>query len=241
MNLKRPGPARNSRNPCHPDQEPAIELEQPRGIAQNEMGRAMLEVQETQEDRSWRASTAGSLTWLGGQAFMAREVGEGFAVAQVGDFRDVRVYVENQEVGRTDASGSLLLPGLRPYERNQVRIEPNDLPMGTNIGVYDLTVAPAYRSGAVINFDVRRSQPVMFTAILGDGVFVPEGAVVGSDHGTGDALVGTQGTVFLPDLAEKTSLTISWGDAYCMVEIDAPDSDETLPHLGDVPCEVVSP
>ncbi len=53
----------------------------------------------------------------------------GFAVAKVGEFENVRVYVENHEVGRTDRHSRILLPALQPFEDNRVSIESSDLPL----------------------------------------------------------------------------------------------------------------
>jgi outer membrane usher protein len=49
-------------------------------------------------------------------------------------------------VGLLDA----VLPDIQPYQPKHVRIEPEDLPIGYEIGENSFTYEPAYKSGAVI-------------------------------------------------------------------------------------------
>ena len=109
-----------------------------------------------------------------------RQIRDAFAVVNVGDFEGVRVYSENQEIGRTNKNGQLFVPGLRPYLRNNLRIEIEDLPLNAKVGNVATQAAPYYRSGVVVNFNVQESNNVIFKAILPDGSPVPEGCV--RDH-----------------------------------------------------------
>src|SRR4029079_1806519 len=93
----------------------------------------------------WRAETRGSIAALGGEVFAAREISDAFAVVDAGGFEGVRVYLENREIGTTNAHGRLLVPSLRPYESNQLRVESVDLPINARADKPSLRVAPYYR------------------------------------------------------------------------------------------------
>ena len=80
-----------------------------------------------------------------------------FAVVQVADFPDLTVYVENQPVGRTDERGRVLLDGLRPYESNDVSLDPAELPLDASLAKARVMLTPAWRSGAVVEFPIIRA------------------------------------------------------------------------------------
>ena len=194
------------------------------------------------ERRSQRPTvvTRGSLAWLGGRPYAAREIADGFAVARVGDIPDVRVYLENHEIGRSDAKGRILLPSLRPYESNRIRIEAEDLPIGARVSELELRVAPYFRSGAVVEFPVRTSRQVVLHALRESGEPVPEGAVVrivGRDEWS---VVGTDGMIYLTDLEDTVSLSVTWLEERCEMTVPLPDGDEPLPDIGTQLCAEVA-
>ena len=79
-------------------------------------------------------------------------------------FPDVRVYLDNREAGRTDSDGRLLLPGLRPYESNRVRVAVDDLPLDAEIGAAEVEAVPFERSGMTIAFPLAHAEQA--TAVL---------------------------------------------------------------------------
>ena len=58
------------------------------------------------------------------------------------------VYVENQPIGRTDGKGRVLLDRLRPYDTNQVSLDPAELPLDASLSNPTALLTPAFRSGA---------------------------------------------------------------------------------------------
>ena len=74
-------------------------------------------VRRPSRQRKWRRG----FSW--GYAFLSRRINDSFAVVQVPDYSGVGIYCRQPSVGRTDAKGNALLPSLRPYEKNSVRIE----------------------------------------------------------------------------------------------------------------------
>ena len=97
----------------------------------------------------------------------SRRIGRSFGMVATPGFPDIRVYVDNREVGRTDKAGYLMLPALRPYESNRVRLEVEDLPLDARIGSAEAVAVPYDRSGVAIDFDVKRERQA--TARLVDG------------------------------------------------------------------------
>ena len=89
-----------------------------------------------------RLSARGSLGLVGGRPFAARTLGASFAKVEVGDHEGVRVYADNQLIGVTGADGSLVVPSLRSFDRNMIRIEEADLPLDVQIGETELQIRP---------------------------------------------------------------------------------------------------
>ncbi len=207
-------------------------------IGQTEFGRYTLEGDRFGNNTAVRARASGSLAWLAGRPYAAREINDGFAVARIGELENVRVYLENQEVGRSDKSGRLLLPRLRPYEANRIRIEPNDLPLAAEVRTVTMEVAPAFRSGLVVEFPVSTPSFAMARAKLESGEFVPEGAVVRVEGKRETSIVGLEGALFISGPQGDTNILIEWQDQRCGFSISLAPSDQTLPHLGDVTCIV---
>ena len=104
--------------------------------AQTEIGTYMLDVRDSDYAGTvWQAGAIGSVAYLSGMTKFTRQIRDAFAVVNVGDFEGVRVYAENVEIGRTNEDGQLLVPGLYPYMRNNLRIEIEDLPLNAKIGI----------------------------------------------------------------------------------------------------------
>jgi outer membrane usher protein len=134
------------------------------------------EVRRHEHGRGWRLQGRGSIATMSGNVFAAREINDAFAVVDAGGFQGVRVYLENREIGTTNRHGHLLVPNLRPYEGNQLRIESADLPLTARIGDSSLRVAPYYRSGTLASFEIEAGASALVRAIDERGVPIVEGA-----------------------------------------------------------------
>jgi len=205
-------------------------------VGQTDHGRYSLDGEHLAGETSWRTSATGSIAWLAGRPYFTREINEGFAVAKIGNFENVRVYVENQEVGQSDSHGRVLLPTLRPYETNRIRIEPMDLPLSSEVPVVAIEVAPSYRSGVVIEFPVTSPRSALVQAILPNGEPVPEGSAVYLAGRSTPSVVGMNGTIYVISEAASTEVVVERRDGRCSFSIELPEQGESIPHLGVVVC-----
>src|SRR6202007_3207057 len=120
-----------------------------------------------------QVSARGGVGMLGGHAFLMREIDDSFAAVQVGQEPAVRIYRENQLVGQTNAQGYLLVPGLRAYQNNDIRIEQADLPLDVVVDTLQAQAVPYYRSAVVVNFPVEHSRGALLTVHLDNGAPLP--------------------------------------------------------------------
>ena len=158
----------------------------------------------------------------------------------------MRVYKDNQLIGRTDASGNALVPSVRAYEVNPVSIEALDLPMDARVDALQRDALAYYRSGVLLRFPVGRSHGATVKIRLPNGSPLPAGATVRLEQpGQPDALdqpdtvfpVGFDGEVYLSGLSARNVLRATWRGQSCLMAVDFVPGSDPLPFLGYLVCE----
>ncbi len=136
---------------------------------QNRYGTYSAEVAQAQGQTGERVSASGGVGFIGGNMFLSRTINDSFGLVRLPGYPDVRVYSENQEIGRTDAAGELVVPRLLPYQKNTVRIEQGDLPFDAEFDVLARDAVPYARSGVVVEFAVRPARGALIKIMQDDG------------------------------------------------------------------------
>jgi outer membrane usher protein len=212
---------------------------------QNEVGTYTLLADQSLSQTAFRGSASGGVAFLGGSAFLSRRITDSFAVVQVPDYSGVGIYADNQLVARTDANGNALLPRLRPYQKNTVRIEQADLPLDAQIDAVQLDAVPYFRSGLLLKFPVKRSRGALLTVVLDNGELLPAGAqaqIIGDNVEDNEVFpTGMRGEVYLTGLAPSNRLRVTWREQSCEFLLPFPESTDPLPHLGTYICTGVEP
>jgi outer membrane usher protein len=206
---------------------------------QNEHGTYALQVSRLHDVDSYRASASGGIAVLGGQAFLARRLGDSFAVVRVPGYPNVQVYAENQPVGRTNSSGTALVPGLRPYQKNRIGIEQGDLPLDASVGALEINAVPFYRSGYNLVFPIEKARGAMLRVVMADGKAVPAGAqvhIVGREE---IFPVAMDGQVYLSGLTRLNKIEVTWDGSRCKFQVPYLDTDSPLPDLGNFLCREI--
>ena len=101
------------------------------------------------------AAMAGAFVFAGGYMALTRPVQSSFVLVNVGEIEGVRVYRNNQEAGRTDERGMMVVPTVTSYAYNSISIDPQDIPMDYAITALEQTVVPPLGSGVFAKFDLR--------------------------------------------------------------------------------------
>ncbi|MGZ5234607.1 MAG: fimbria/pilus outer membrane usher protein, partial [Burkholderiales bacterium] len=209
--------------------------------AQNDVGTYSVEASHSGGETGYRASASGGVAVVGGQAFLSRRITDSFAVVQLPDYPNVRVYADNQLVARTGEDGSALLPRLRPYEKNFISIEQADLPLDAQVDGVQVDAIPYFRSGMVLKFPVKRSRGALLTVLLDNTEPLPSGAVAQLIGENEEFPVGMKGEIYLTGLQEMNRLRITWRGQSCELSVPFPETTEPLPHLGTYTCAGVEP
>jgi len=205
---------------------------------QNRSGLYSFELSHLNGETAARVGASGSLTFLDGGWYTGRRVEDAFGVVQVPGFAGVRVYLDNQEIGRTDESGRLFVARLRPYQVNRLAIEQSDLPMSAEVMSLKLDASPFMKSGVVVRFGVRESRGGLAKLVDENGVDLPAGSVVTNVESGQQHPVADDGMAFLTDLSANNRFTVSSQGKACTIEFRLQPSDDPQPRLGPFSCRL---
>lgn len=191
-----------------------------------------------------RLSAAGGIVYVGGRAGFSRPVTDSFGLVRVDRIEGVRVYLNNQEIGRTDSSGEVFLPNLGSYYENQVSINDKDVPIDYSLSEVVKYVSPPLRSGSVIPFEARKFQAVTGTiAIRRGGEEIPAEYLEVRMRADGEEITfptGKGGEFYLENAAPGLYRgTVPAPGRPCRFEVTIPKSDEMLIELGGIACEEI--
>jgi outer membrane usher protein len=199
-------------------------------------GAAELDLEHFDGDDNLRAGVNGSLGMVDGTIRASRRIGRSFGMVATPGFSNVRVYVDNREVGRTDKAGYLMLPALRPYESNRVRLEVDDLPLDARIGSAEAVAVPYERSGVAIAFDLRRERQATARLVDGQGRPLPAGLRLVSADGGASAWVAKEGFSQIVGGDAAIEVVGEDGGRRWACTLPPVPSGTTLPALGELRC-----
>jgi outer membrane usher protein len=211
------------------------------GQYQNDVGTFALQATRINGQTSTSVEAHGGVALLNDRLYLSRKLDESFAVVHVGDFANVHIYADNQAVAETDATGTALVPRIRAYERNPMRIEQADLPLDVDIDTLERDAIPYRRSGVRVDFALRRSLGALVSLIEQDGLPIPVGAVVMVAGNDTEFPVGTKGETYLSGLSQTSLVRVSWPGKACEARIAFTPSADPLPKLGPLLCAPVAP
>lgn len=186
-----------------------------------------------------RASASGAVGLIGGALFASRRLGSSFAAVEIPGFKGVRVYADNQLIGMTDRKGILIVPAMRAFEPNKIRIEESDLPMDVQLSAFEHIVRPFARTGTVVSFTPRRERGVLMRVILEDGSPLPQSAEARIDGAETEIVSLPGGELYIPSLSGEARVTVNLESGTCSFEAKVADRDDPQPVLDGLVCRRV--
>jgi outer membrane usher protein len=149
---------------------------------------------------------------------LTNSIQDSFALVDTG-VPNIAVLHENRPVGRSNADGLLLIPGLAAQARNQISIDARDVPLDADVGSVREFAVPLDRSGVLVKFPVARAEHAVVVLHTVKGAPVPPGAAA-TLNGDETFLVGYDGQAYLKGLAARNTLQVDWGGGRCSVEFE---------------------
>jgi outer membrane usher protein len=199
---------------------------------------------QTPQSASLSVEPAGSLVWVDeGGLFLSRPVDDAFALVRVPDVQGVRVYVNSQEVGRTNAGGYALVPWMISHYGSQIKLATEDVPLDYALERDSLVAAPPRRGAAYVLFPASRvhyyrgrlrliKAGVEIVPVYGELVVKNRGRELVSP-------IGEQGAFEFEGLGPgRHEAVIRYKEDRCRFSFDATDAGQMLVDLGTFDCEI---
>ena len=186
---------------------------------------------------------AGGFALIGGSILPTRPVQRSFALLQLPDMPNVRGYLNNLEVGRTDSNGQLLIPNLLPYYANKLSISDKDIPLNYYPAVVQKNIAAPFRGGGIATFPLRKIQRAEGAAILemaGKSITPSFGEIkITADDKLFDSPIGRNGEFYLENIPSGVhSAVIEHEGKTCQFTLTIPNSDDSVIELGRLGCKL---
>ena len=193
----------------------------------------------SESQTSLRVGGAGAIALAAGHVFATRRLDQSYGVVEVAGFPNVSVSLGGDVFTHTDEAGIAFVPYLSPYQKNQVRLDPNDLPLSAELNSIEQQVVPSWRSAVKIDFPVRSGRAALLKLQLVDGEVAPAGATVRIDGDSEEFYVGRRGEAFVTGLGPKNRLTMHMrGDKTCTFDVVLPAAKkDEIPRLGPLVCK----
>jgi outer membrane usher protein len=202
---------------------------------QGRAGTTSIDYSRRNDDSGMRIGATGGLAITSAGVMPARLLNQSFAVVQVADYPGLTVYADNQPIGKTDDRGRVLIDALRPYERNEISVNPTEVPMDGSLSQSVIGVVPAYRSGALVRFPVERALAATMRIVQANGEPVPAGA--SAQLGEAAYPVAMDGLLYVEGLRDSSRISVTWTGGQCSFEARRPAGNDPVPDLGNVPCK----
>jgi len=191
---------------------------------------------------TYQLGFAGAVTHVGDAWGLSRPIYDSYGMVKVEGVRNVRVYANNIEVGRTDAEGQLFIPRLASYFDNPIAIEDKDLPADVIVPQTRYIVSPPLRSGVLVDFKARRVRAVVGRlVIVRDGKRVPFADAPGEIAVPGGkpvpAYAARDGSFYIEGLKTGTYRgEVSGRLGRCAFSLRVPAATEAVTDLGTLEC-----
>jgi outer membrane usher protein len=166
-------------------------------------------------------SLSGSVAFMDGRLFAANRLGDGFALVTTGGVAGVPVLYENQQVGRTNDSGYLLVPSVPAYYGGKYEVDVGHLPAEIEADMVERRAAVVASSGRIVRFPMRQVRRVDLKLVDAAGAPLAAGLTVEPEQGT-PTIVGLDGFAHLEAHAGVNRLRVRLdGGESCAAMFDA--------------------
>lgn len=215
--------------------EGASTLREASGSYRSPVGVAQGGLRQSHTSTSAFGGLRGSISTLGGGVHFSGWIDDSFAVVKAGA-ANVEVYSQNKLMGVTDDGGVLVVPNLRGYEQQELRIDPAALPVDAKAGVTKKVVLAARQAGVQVDFEVEEtSDAAIVTFVDAAGDYLPAGSQGVLESGS-IFIVGYDGQAYVEHLTHHNQAAVTTADFLCNAAFDfAPNPGQQV-QIGPVTC-----
>lgn len=195
------------------------------------------------DSKSYNLKMSGSLSLINNSIYFAKPINDAFALVKVGNLKDVAIKYNNQEIGRTNSDGELLVPHLISYAENGISVLTTDLPIEYNIPETTKYVTPTYRGAGALKFYIE-----VLRAIEGKVYFIKGGKKIPAQYAgleidvfgkKKEIILGEGGVLYVENIPSGTFHARLYDkDHDCSFDIVIPESNDIIINIGEISCEV---
>ena len=178
----------------------------------------------------------GVLGRANGTFFATPNLGHQYAVVTTGEASDIPVYLQSQEVTKTDRNGNAIVPSLRRGKANRISVSPEEILFEYDITNTMVTVYPYPFGASFINLSTRLRRSAIVQLQDASGRVLLAGSEVTFEGAEYPSYVIDFGEVFFEDLPASTTLYVTMGEESCETAIEFPPTDDLQPTLGPFTC-----
>jgi outer membrane usher protein len=193
-------------------------------------------------DSTSEVSASGAIAYVGKTVGLTRPVRDSFGLVEVADVKDVRVYQNSQEIGRTNSKGKVFLPDLGSFFNNQISIKDQDIPIDYTIPEVVKFISPPLRSGSYIKFEASKFQAAVGTiGVRVDGKVQPVEYYEMKLILDGQEITfptGREGEFYIENIHPGTfTAFFNFMEKSCSFDIIIPAVEDVIIDLGELICE----
>lgn len=191
---------------------------------------------------TWRGESTAAISYVDKHLFPSNWVYDSFAIVDTGSVPHVHILQENRPVGRTNSKGLLLVPDMRSFEQNQIRVDPSDIPPDATL-ITDLRVIrPQDRSGVVVKYPIKFNRAALVQVVDAAGAPIPLGSTA-TLKATGVVYpIGYDGDVYIEGLDSHNEVTVESADGrHCTLAFKYTPLPGDIPSIGPLLCQEKKP
>jgi outer membrane usher protein len=185
---------------------------------------------------SGNATASGSIAIADGDVFLARHIGDAFAIVDAG-YPDIEIRSQNRPLGKTGRTGKILVPKLAAYYKNKIEIDTDSLPLAADALQTEAYAVVGRNSADIVRLDVALDAKAALVAFkLADGSFLPVGSTLVLNGGE-EFVVGYDGQAYLTGLKPENGVVASYTQGSCEAHIRYSGQAQSQVFLDGVICK----
>lgn len=207
---------------------------------QGPRGFGTADVAASDDSQALRLGARGGIAVAAGQVFASRRIEDSFAVVEVPGYANVGVGFQGSTLTRTNADGVAILPRLRAYDSNSIRLDPRELPISAELDNLEQVTVPPARSAVRVTFPVRTGRGALIKLVLDDGEPAPAGAEVELVGDKKVFYVARRGEAFITGLQDRNQIRLQHRGQSCTVDVALPPTKaDDIARVGPLTCSGV--
>ncbi|MCX7856441.1 MAG: fimbria/pilus outer membrane usher protein [Deltaproteobacteria bacterium] len=188
------------------------------------------------ENKALTISSSGSLLYAGGEFALSRPVYDGFLIVRVPNMEGVRIYKENNEIGKTEKDGKIAIASFPSRLISEIKVNDKDIPLDYSLSYYKKELSVPRKGGSLVDFIPKRVCAVTgrMRKIGGEPIELSE-AILGHGEKEVKFLIGRGGEFYIEDLNPGTYRgEVIIGEKLYIFHLSIPDNSEPFIDIGEI-------